>query len=73
MHFRRVGHILVDYLEGAYVQRWWDYSRLLYGDAFREHCDQIIERIKESEGSRLIDWNVASSRTESDKSGNTDV
>lgn len=60
--------ILVDYLEGQYVQRWWAYSKALYGDAFREHCDQIIERINESEGSSLINWNEASRSISADKS-----
>ena len=57
-------NILVDYLEGAYVQRWWAYSRPLYGNAFREHCDQIIERINKNEGSGLINWGEASSNRE---------
>ncbi|MGB5326252.1 MAG: hypothetical protein WBN40_12620 [Pseudomonadales bacterium] len=61
-------NILVDYLEGAYVQRWWDYSKVLYGDKFRAHCDRIIERIKESDGNTLINWNEASSSTAPDKS-----
>ena len=63
--------ILVDYLEGPYVQRWWANAKALYGDAFREHCDQIIERIKVSEGSSLINRNEASSRTSTDKPANS--
>ncbi len=59
--------ILVDYLEAPYVQRWWTYSKALYGDAFREHCDQIIERLNDGDGTRLVDWSAASKRTGSDE------
>ena len=58
--------ILVDYLEAQYVQRWWSFSKALYGDAFREHCDQIIENLSESEGS-LVNWNDASLSAGADK------
>ncbi len=60
--------ILVDYLEAQYVQRWWGYARVLYGDAFREHCDQIIERLNESEDGSLVNWSDASSSMGADKS-----
>jgi hypothetical protein len=60
--------ILIDYLEGPYVQRWWDYSKALYGEEFREHCDKIIERINES-GSSLVNWGEAFS-VDADKSAN---
>ena len=59
--------ILVDYLEQPYAQRWWVYARVLYGDAFREHCDQIIERVKVDEGSGLINWQEVSSSASADK------
>ncbi|MGI9325019.1 MAG: hypothetical protein ACR2PZ_07355 [Pseudomonadales bacterium] len=62
--------ILIDYLEGQYVQRWWDYSRALYGAAFREHCDQIIRRLNESEDSSLVNWREASSSISANESAN---
>ena len=60
--------ILIDYLEQPYVQRWWAYARALYGDAFCEHCDQLIERIEKGEGGDLINWKEFSSNPVADKS-----
>ena len=62
--------ILVDYLEAPYVQRWWAFAKALYGDAFREHCDQIIKQLNDSEAGTLVDWNEASSGMQTDNSGN---
>lgn len=59
--------ILIDYLEQPYVQRWWAYARALYGDAFREHCDQLIERIEKGERGDLINWKEFSPNPVADK------
>ena len=63
--------ILIDSLEGQWVQRWWAFARGLYGDAFREHCDQIIERIEVGEASGMVNWEEARSSTSADKSANS--
>ena len=58
---------MVDFLEQAYVQRWWSYARVLYGESFREHCDRIIEQVSVDEGGELINWQEAKSRSSADE------
>jgi hypothetical protein len=48
--------ILIDYLQQAYVQRWWSFACTLYGDAFREHCDDLIAGINAGAHERILDW-----------------
>ncbi len=50
-------HILRDYLEQPYVQRWWSFARALYGEAFRAHCDEIIATAAAEPP--VINWNEA--------------
>lgn len=51
--------ILHDYLDSAYVRRWWSFARNLYGHAFRDHCDAIIRLREASSGEPIIDWEAA--------------
>lgn len=49
-------HILLDYLQQAYVRRWWSRARVLYGDAFRTHCDELVDRIEAGSLENILDW-----------------
>jgi hypothetical protein len=51
--------ILRDYLDQAYVRRWWAASRALYGSRFRDHCDRFVTEIEAGQARPLIDWQRA--------------
>jgi hypothetical protein len=51
--------ILADYLNQAYVRRWWHYARPLYGATFREHCDRIIAALANGAVPPVADWRAA--------------
>jgi len=51
--------ILRDYLDQAYVRRWWSASRALYGVRFRDHCDRLVAQIEAGPVRPLIDWQRA--------------
>lgn len=48
--------ILRDYLDSAYVRRWWAFTRELYGADFRQHCDALIESLESGTREPLLDW-----------------
>ena len=52
-------HILRDYLEQPYVQRWWGFARALYGREFREHCDEIVAEVSGGTAKPTIEWTKA--------------
>ena len=52
-------YILQDYLEAPYVRRWWAHVRVLYGTAFRAHCEAIIAAQDQGGARRAIDWGSA--------------
>lgn len=51
--------ILEDYLETPYVRRWWGHARVLYGTAFRDHCDAIVRAQDAGERPPVMDWEGA--------------
>jgi hypothetical protein len=51
--------ILEDYLHQGYVQRWWSYSKALFGVEFRNHCDGIIAELASGAPPPVADWNRA--------------
>jgi len=51
--------ILEDYLNQAWVRRWWHYAKPLYGATFREHCDRIIAALADGAAPPVADWSAA--------------
>jgi hypothetical protein len=51
--------ILEDYLQQLYVRRWWHYAKPLFGEAFRNHCEDIIAALAEGAPPPVADWNAA--------------
>ena len=49
-------YILQDYLETAFVRRWWTHARALYGARFRHHCEAIIAAHEAGDGTPMVDW-----------------
>jgi hypothetical protein len=54
--------ILRDYLVLDFVQRWWSFARELYGAAFRDHCDALIEELARGEPQPVPDWTAYARR-----------
>ena len=50
--------ILEDYLNQAYVRRWWHYAKPLFGATFRDHCDRIIAALADGAAPPVPEWAV---------------
>ena len=48
--------ILFDYLQQPYVQRWWSFAKSLYGEDFRQHCDDLISRMQAGDNAPILNW-----------------
>lgn len=59
--------ILRDYLYQAYVRRWWENARALYGTEFRDHCDALIAELASGAPPPVADWAAVASRSYGDK------
>lgn len=55
--------ILADYLRQPFVRRWWTFSRALYGESFRRHCDALLAAIDSGTAPPALDWSELARRS----------